>query len=338
MKTSRLDALNIGLMLLALAIALIYPFEGFLLGYAFIGPLHYLTEISWLHDRKHFCANRLDALFLIIPVIPYFLASSLLGEYRSEFLHSIARETLVFTFLSALVYHLNSNVWKRFVWLIAVTIATVLFSVFVKNSIALIIVGFLPSLIHVFIFTGIFILLGSLRNNSWLGYTSLTIFIACAILCFLNPLEAIAKTPSTWTKDIFPLFAGMASRCAHVLGFDISKGVAIGKGDVTWMYTSPTILKVMTFFTFAYLYHYFNWFSKTGLIGWHKIPKKRVMGIAIIWIASAGIYILDYRMGLTWLFLLSVAHVTLEFPLNWLSIKESGTRMIGLIRTRKSPA
>jgi hypothetical protein len=30
------------------------PFHVFLAAYAILGPLHYLTEISWLHDRGYF--------------------------------------------------------------------------------------------------------------------------------------------------------------------------------------------------------------------------------------------------------------------------------------------
>ena len=50
----RADAVHLGLMLLALAIAYALPFELLLLSYAILGPVHYLTEISWLHDRRYF--------------------------------------------------------------------------------------------------------------------------------------------------------------------------------------------------------------------------------------------------------------------------------------------
>ena len=30
----------------------------FLFAYAFLGPLHYLTEISWLHDRQYFAKGK----------------------------------------------------------------------------------------------------------------------------------------------------------------------------------------------------------------------------------------------------------------------------------------
>ena len=42
----RLNYLNIGLMAASCAVAWFLPFELFLLAYAVLGPLHYLTEIS----------------------------------------------------------------------------------------------------------------------------------------------------------------------------------------------------------------------------------------------------------------------------------------------------
>lgn len=46
--------------------AFILPFEVFLVSYAVLGPLHYLTEISWLHDREYFLAGKRDSLPLML--------------------------------------------------------------------------------------------------------------------------------------------------------------------------------------------------------------------------------------------------------------------------------
>jgi hypothetical protein len=60
----KIDAANIGLMLLSCAIAFIIPFELFLFSYAVLGPLHYLTEIGWLHKKGYFTTGKYDYLFL----------------------------------------------------------------------------------------------------------------------------------------------------------------------------------------------------------------------------------------------------------------------------------
>ena len=48
--------LNSGLMVVSCVVAYLYPFELFLFSYAVLGPLHYFTEISWLHQRGYFTA------------------------------------------------------------------------------------------------------------------------------------------------------------------------------------------------------------------------------------------------------------------------------------------
>src|SRR5258705_4275157 len=52
------DAVHLGLMLSAVAVTYLVPFELLLLSYVILGPAHYFTEISWLHDRKYFLPHR----------------------------------------------------------------------------------------------------------------------------------------------------------------------------------------------------------------------------------------------------------------------------------------
>src|ERR1700731_2179386 len=60
-----IHAVHLGLMLAALAITYVVPFELLLLSYVVLGPAHYFTEISWLHDRKYFLPNRNVAFGLV---------------------------------------------------------------------------------------------------------------------------------------------------------------------------------------------------------------------------------------------------------------------------------
>ena len=62
----QINYLNIGLMFMSAILAFFMPFETFLFAYAFLGPLHYLTEISWLHDRQYFAKGKYDFTFLLI--------------------------------------------------------------------------------------------------------------------------------------------------------------------------------------------------------------------------------------------------------------------------------
>ena len=53
-SVDQVNYLNIGLMIVSCVAAFLFPFELFLFSYAVLGPLHYLTEISWLHERNYF--------------------------------------------------------------------------------------------------------------------------------------------------------------------------------------------------------------------------------------------------------------------------------------------
>ncbi|MFM1809508.1 MAG: hypothetical protein RLZZ382_733, partial [Bacteroidota bacterium] len=66
LRDDKINYVNIGLMLITAALAFFMPFETFLLAYAFLGPLHYLTEISWLHDRQYFSKGKYDFVILLI--------------------------------------------------------------------------------------------------------------------------------------------------------------------------------------------------------------------------------------------------------------------------------
>jgi hypothetical protein len=79
-------------------------------------------------------------------------------------------------------------------------------------------------------------------------------------------------------------------------------------------------IMLMRFIAFAYLYHYLNWFSKTEVIRWHKVPKVRFAAVIVLWIGASVFYAYDYSLGLSLLFFLSFSHVLLEFPLNIVSI------------------
>src|SRR5690349_5500949 len=65
----RVGAAHLALMRLALGISYLVPFELLLLAYVVLGPAHYTTEISWLHDRKYFLPHRGFAIALAVVAI-----------------------------------------------------------------------------------------------------------------------------------------------------------------------------------------------------------------------------------------------------------------------------
>ena len=91
-------------------------------------------------------------------------------------------------------------------------------------------------------------------------------------------------------------------------------------------------IMLMRFIAFAYLYHYLNWFSKTEIIRWHKVPKIRFIAVLGLWLIACGLYAYDYSVGLSFLFFLSFTHVLLEFPLNIVSIIGIGQESISIFK------
>jgi hypothetical protein len=68
--------------------------------------------------------------------------------------------------------------------------------------------------------------------------------------------------------------------------------------------------------TFAYTYHYLNWFSKTELLQWHRIARVRLYPMIAIYVGALALYAYDYRLGFVVLPFLAFLHVVAEFPLD----------------------
>ncbi|HWB64555.1 MAG TPA: hypothetical protein VG603_13660, partial [Chitinophagales bacterium] len=69
MDTRKIDIANIFLMLISCVLAFVLPFELFLFSYAVLGPLHYLTEITWLKKRDYFTNGKKDYIWLVLPCV-----------------------------------------------------------------------------------------------------------------------------------------------------------------------------------------------------------------------------------------------------------------------------
>ena len=61
------NVLNILAMIISLILATKIPFDLLIFSYAFLGPLHYLTEINWLEDKSFFARSK-KWMWVFIPV------------------------------------------------------------------------------------------------------------------------------------------------------------------------------------------------------------------------------------------------------------------------------
>ena len=350
MNTKTIDLANIALMLLSCIAAYILPFEVFLFSYAVLGPLHYLTEISWLHKRDYFANGKRDYWWLIgLSVLllmftscgfasnqaaanaPAFLRvpMALLCDFMGPLVNEYPNATMFFiyvSFASALAFIAFTEAWKKILFIV---VATIIGSFLTTTApFFLIFAVFLPTLIHVFVFTGLFILHGALKNKSTTGYISLAVFIACAIsFFFFHPTISFYQVSET---------ARRALEDSGFIHLNASMLQLFNMGDFTYetVYQSNAGLGIMRFIAFAYTYHYLNWFSKTQVIKWHQVPKAQLATVIVLWILSVALYAYNYFAGLVALYFLSMLHVLLEFPLNYRSITGIGTEVRGMFGSK----
>jgi hypothetical protein len=322
----RIDALNIGLMLLSLLVAFFVPLELFLFSYMILGPLHYLTEISWLHDRKYFTKGRYDALLLVvIGLVSTLVTFSLSGIIALEFPRNSGAFLAYVALLSAAIFALVKSNYMRIIGLVLIVA-----SAKISEHFVFFLTIFLPTLIHVYFFTGLFMLYGALKSKSRLGIVSVLALIICPIILSIVAPDYLPFGHSNYGMKVYYGDKGNGFIGIHVATlsslFDIAPAAKTNKG-MFWIdqtFNTRTGLLLLRFIAFAYTYHYLNWFSKTRVIHWHKVPRKRFVAVIIFWLLSIGLYLYNYQMGLVWLFFLSYLHVLLELPLNFTSIAGIG--------------
>ena len=402
-----INYLNIGLMALSAISAYFLPFETFLIAYAFLGPLHYLTEISWLHDRKYFTKGKFDFIvLLLIGVALSYAAFSKDFNFNIDFYNKFAEANLfdkltVLALFSSVLFVLVENLWIK---IFAILILFLAISGWLSpendkennaSTTIFALTSLVPTLIHVYAFTGLFMLYGALKSRSKTGILSVVFFIALPlVLVFMAPVEPKTNFVSDYGKKAYyangegffytnvsilnhfklidePMLtnkqfldsivnnksaenqypAEERAKITESLKNKLNENYIVtnpeseyfnkpiparnviptNSKDYFWnfVFHSTFGIMLMRFIAFAYLYHYLNWFSKTEVIRWHKVPKARFIGVILLWIIACVLYAYDYGVGLSFLFFLSFTHVLLEFPLNVTSIigigKESFT-------------
>jgi hypothetical protein len=310
---------NIGLMVLSAALALLFPFELFLFSIIILGPLHYLTEVSWLEKRSFFSQSKGNALFLvllcILLIIPAINKKTPLYDYQIPIM------------LGAFVYAIglirNTSFWVNLAYFGVAFSVAVLFS-FKDMYWVLITFGvLLPTIIHVLIFTGLFLLSGALKNKTWQEYTAVAVFVACVLAIMLPQYSFDHYTISSLAKNLYVL--PLAS--LNVTLIKIFSTTQIH--SVNDIFIGAVAIKIMSLIAFAYTYHYFNWFSKTTVIKWHQVSKIRLTGIVLIWVFVVGLCAYDYKTGFLVLSFMSLLHVALEFPLNIKSMGDIKRAIVG---------
>lgn len=322
-STEKLDITNIGLMLVSCIVAMILPFEVFLFSYAILGPLHYFTEISWLHDRKYYTKERYDAVILIL--IGLLMTLRFFDNFLEiDFPPGFDANLSYIALLCSVIFVTVKNKFYRIGGIVLL-----IFSSQVAQNFYLFFSVFLPTLIHVYFFTALFMLYGALKSHSRFGIAAVVFMVLCPILLAVIFPDTTFYPPTDYSRQAYTPF-----KTVNIHWLQNVNGVAAQENMAAWddiIFNSSVGIVLMRFIAFAYTYHYLNWFSKTSIIQWHKVPKVRFVAVIILWLISITLYIVNYTMGLQWLLFVSFLHVLLELPLNVTSIIGIGTYFKGRI-------
>jgi len=333
LTTTHIDWINIGLMLISAVAAYVLPFEVFLFSYAVLGPLHYLTEISWLHERKYFTTGARDAVVLILLGVLLFITSIIIPNYfppaenasqqvkqtYSQQLNQAGATIIYLAFMGALAMTTFRTLGSKVLFMLAAGLFLV---ALLKVQVwVLFFIVFLPTLVHVLVFTAAFMLLGALKSRSVPGLLAFVLLLTIgATLLFFRP--EVTTTVSEGVRSHYRFFVELNRWLAQIFGQVWT--------DKDQAYQTELGVALMRFIAFAYTYHYLNWFSKTSIIKWHQVNRIRLVVIAVLWLMAVVLYWWNYYYGFIALYTLSFLHVFLEFPLNWRCFIDLGREVRGI--------
>lgn len=337
MKTQSIDVLNIFLIIVSLLLAFELPFELFLFAYAVLGPLHYLTEIRWLHEKNYFVHNKVwmivfIAITLLMSLNLPFAVPLVATNFTSQQISSIQQKINTFIFPLPLIAFIFSLAiifvrnWRSMVLALLGSIAISMLLTMYFNGVGVMAGMLLPTLFHVYVFTLLFMVFGTLQSKSKAGLAAIALMCAVPLIIIVSNVSVREFTFGTNTIKTFldAQFYVVNNYFAGLFGLP---------SDNRSIFYSTAGIKIQIFIAFAYTYHYLNWFSKTSIIGWAKnISKRSLYLVLALWFMSLALYWYDYRTGLLALFALSLLHVFLELPLNAKSL----ISLFGLPASKKS--
>jgi hypothetical protein len=189
--------------------------------------------------------------------------------------------------------------------LLAVAAAALTWAIFTQDLFIAVTAALLPTLIHVSLFTLVFMIVGAHRARSLSQAALVVVYLASLALILALPPDA----PVRWLEldqAGWPYFAVVAP----------ALGKVVGMSDWQLDHRFAGLL------SFAYTYHYLNWFIKADVIRWRDVPAWRLAGVTALGVAATALYFYDYALGFRVLLFLSLLHVVLEFPLNAISMRQ----------------
>ena len=285
------------MIVLSCGLAHLFPYQLLLFSYSILGPAHYLTQISWLHDRNYF-ARAAWAVPLLIVLTALLMFSS--NITMSAIILVTAITSAAALVLSARLPGVMAGVATGIV--LGALLATQ------AQPVVVLLVVLLPTVMHIFIFTASFMWVGALKSGQRGPYVALIILMLAAAT-FLLPGNPQAMPTLKGLLFFQPIVDYLHNLLPERYG-----------------------VRLFGFLAFAYTYHYLNWFAKSQVIRWSDIPRERLWLIIAIYLVVEIIYACNYTLGFMLVLFLSLLHVVLEFPLNIRTFSTLGRAFLGKAR------
>src|SRR5262249_40980409 len=159
------------------------------------------------------------------------------------------------------------------------------------NGMAIAVLGILlPTLVHVSLFTLVFMTLGAYRSGERAQWLLVGVYLAAIGLILIVPPTAATLIPS-FGKSAHDYFANVAPALGRLFGIP---GLELDT-------------RLTSLLAFVYTYHYLNWFIKAEVIRWSAMTGKRLALVAAASGISTALYFYDYALGFTVLLAFSLA-------------------------------
>jgi len=295
-------AVNLGVLLFSAAAAWVAPLETFIVAYAVIGPFHYLTEMAWLRKKQFFFGDG-----VVSPRV-YLITASVLCIFASLDLY-FKRGWAVYAIGLLIVLSLGAMV--KNVPVLMGALALVFATKFFVHGYGLFVAAFVPTVVHVYFFTLIFLISGAMRGRrmSVLGWVNPLLLLVIPLVMIRLSARFGVHTPGAYWMSSEASFADVHEYISGLMGL----GMHFNAGGTL----APNAVATFRFLAFIYLHHYLNWFAKTELLAWHKVSRRSWVAIVTIYAAMIGSYAYNFAVGFYASYFVSLLHVLLELPLNW---------------------
>ena len=277
------------------------PLQVFIFVYAFVGPLHYLTEIAWLKKKDFYFGGGVVSERVYVAIAAVLCAAVSVDYYVHRGITGYAIGLLMVLSLGAIVknpYRPGLGADRR--------VCGQVFCAWVGDLCRRDPADHRPCVrLHDAVY-GERARAGT-KRRSVLAWSNPFLLLGLPVVLLMARWSYPA--PGSYWINAEAGFSALHGYLVRLVGHNLHPDASI--------LADPAAAGVLRFLAFIYLFHYLNWFAKTELLQWHRVSRRSWAWIALLYSVSVGCYLWNFVVGFYIVNFLSMLHVFLEFPLNW---------------------